>query len=320
MGEDHLCEWITSIRREGSFLVSRFLFSSLVSDADSLLVMCALARQRKISRLEDSRALQRRASQFRADRAVRRAGPTLPDTRIDLGVQAQARIAQSFTTLPLAFEPNRGQTDGRVRFLARGSEYALYLTGDEAVLALKKSGFSRPELTRRDSRLEIGKSRLESRNPNFKNQNARAIDRHSTTGNSQGSGVIRFRLLGANPSVPVTGVGELAGKSNYFIGNDPAKWRTNVETFAKVKYQGVYPGIDLVYYGNQQQLEYDFVVAPGASPAAIQFRIKAENSRSPSIPADSSLRIDTNGDLVAKSNGGDVRLHKPVVYQEQLNA
>ena len=79
-----------------------------------------------------------------------------------------------------------------------------------------------------------------------------------------------MKLRNANPAAKVTGVDELAGTSNYFIGNDPAKWRTNVATYAKVKYEGIYSGIDLVYYGNQRQLEYDFIVAPGADPRRIR--------------------------------------------------
>src|SRR5439155_1695170 len=74
---------------------------------------------------------------------------------------------------------------------------------------------------------------------------------------------------GANPVPAVVGVGELPGKSSYFVGNDPKKWRANVPTYAKVEYRDVYPGVNLVYYGNQRQLEYDFVVSPGADPKAI---------------------------------------------------
>ena len=91
-----------------------------------------------------------------------------------------------------------------------------------------------------------------------------------------------MHLVGANANAPVSGVDELPGKSNYFIGNDPKKWRTNVANYAKVRYQNVYPGIDLVYYGNQGgRLEYDFVVAPGADPSAIKLYVGAlgENSR-----------------------------------------
>jgi hypothetical protein len=110
---------------------------------------------------------------------------------------------------------------------------------------------------------------------------------------------------------------ELPGKSNYFIGNDPKKWRTNVPNYAKVKYQGIYPNIDLVYYGNQRQLEYDFVVAPGADPNAIapSFDDVETVREPPGAHRDVSLRIDRNGDLVISTGAGDVRFHKPIVYQ-----
>ncbi|MGH6628592.1 MAG: hypothetical protein ACREB3_02545 [Burkholderiales bacterium] len=88
-----------------------------------------------------------------------------------------------------------------------------------------------------------------------------------------------MKLVGADAKATVAGLDALPGKSNYFLGNDPKKWRTNVANYAKVKYQGVYPGIDLVYYGNQRQLEYDFVVAPGANPNAIAFEIETGNSK-----------------------------------------
>lgn len=81
--------------------------------------------------------------------------------------------------------------------------------------------------------------------------------------------LLRLKLVGANPKAGIAALDELPGRSNYFLGNDPKKWRTNVPNYAKVKYQSVYPGVDLVYYGNPRQLEYDFVVAPGADPNVI---------------------------------------------------
>ena len=99
---------------------------------------------------------------------------------------------------------------------------------------------------------------------------------------------LHMKLVGANPDPAVTGLEELPGKSNYFIGNDPAKWRTNVPTYARVKYQNVYPGVDLVYYGSQRQLEYDFLVAPGADPKAIQLDLQGADK----------VEIDAQGDLV----------------------
>jgi len=145
-----------------------------------------------------------------------------------------------------------------------------------------------------------------------------------------------MRLVGANASAAVTGAEELPGKSNYFIGNDPKKWRTNVPNYAKVKYQDVYPGVDLVYYGNQGgQLEYDFVVAPGADPETIRFALSGglqESSRQSAVGSraqNQTLRqskiqnlkskIDPSGDLVIETDGGEVRLHKPVVYQPAIS-
>src|ERR1019366_4342171 len=108
----------------------------------------------------------------------------------------------------------------------------------------------------------------------------------------------------------VTGLDELAGKSNYFIGSDPAKWRANVSTYAKGKYEGIYSGIDLVYYGNQRQLEYDFIVAPGADPHRIAFDIRGTKG----------IRQDVHGDLVLTMGEDEIRWRRPVVYQEKDGA
>jgi Beta-propeller repeat len=118
------------------------------------------------------------------------------------------------------------------------------------------------------------------------------------------SAAIRMKLLGANDS-QVVPTDPLPGTINSFIGNDPSKWRTDIPTFSKVKYEGIYSGVDLIYYGNQQQLEYDFVVAPGADPKAIRFAVSG-----------AKVRLDSNGDLVLHTSLGDVLHHKPVIYQE----
>src|SRR5204863_455349 len=94
--------------------------------------------------------------------------------------------------------------------------------------------------------------------------------------------------------------------SNYFIGNDPTKWRTDVPHFGRIQVEGVYPGIDLVWYGNQQRLEYDFLVAPGADPKQIQVAYEGVES----------LRVDAGGDLVLRTGLGEMRQQKPRVYQE----
>ena len=162
----------------------------------------------------------------------------------------------------------------------------------------------------------------------------------ATTNNEPRStnALLRMKLVGVNPHAKVSGLEELPGKSNYFIGNDPKKWRTNVPNYAKVKYANVYPGVDLVYYGNQGKLEYDFVVQPGGDPRAIQLAIDAHlGSRRKAVgsareaqdlaPESQSaidnhqssmavpLHVNGNGDLVVSTDGGEVIFHKPVVYQ-----
>src|SRR5207249_6336338 len=181
----------------------------------------------------------------------------------------EARVSETYGKLPLHFEANQGQTHQDVRFLARGPGYSLYLTAGEAVLVLTKP------------------------NPDATQARATPV-------------VVRMSLVGAAPKPPVSGLDELPGKANYLIGKDPAKWRTNVPTYAKVHYREVYPGIDLVYYGNQRQLEYDFVVAPGADPNKIVLGFNGADK----------LKIDARGDLVLHARGGAIHQKKPVIYQE----
>lgn len=114
-----------------------------------------------------------------------------------------------------------------------------------------------------------------------------------------------MRMLGSNPHARVQG-GELqTGKVNYFLGSDPQKWRHNVPLFGSVRYEEMYPGVDLVYYGNQRQLEYDFVVKPGADPNRIRL----------AFPGASHVSVDSRGELVLGVGGAEVRQHRPVVYQ-----
>jgi hypothetical protein len=117
---------------------------------------------------------------------------------------------------------------------------------------------------------------------------------------------VRMKLRGANPAPPVRGLEQLPGKSNYFLGNDRTKWRAGVSHFARVEYRDVYPGVNLLYYGNRRQLEYDFVVSPGADPKAIVLAFEGIRG----------LAIDATGDLLLKVEGGEIRQHKPLVYQE----
>jgi len=231
----------------------------------------------------------------------------------------QPRPAQNFGKLPLNFEVNRGQTDSQVKFLSRGSGYALFLTGNEAVLSLKKPSATSRQLSA-SRRLPVASSlswpAMNNRPrimdtlipPLIQNPKSQIENWQPPTPSAQQSArtTVRLRLVGADPKAKVIGVDELPGKSNYFIGNSPKKWRTNVPTYAKVKYQNLYPGVDLIYYGNQRQLEYDFVVAPGADPNRIGLQFHGAGKP----------RIDDKGDLVLGADGDEVRLQKPQVYQD----
>jgi hypothetical protein len=117
---------------------------------------------------------------------------------------------------------------------------------------------------------------------------------------------VRMRLLGAHPSPSMLGDGELPGKVNYFIGNDPSRWRTNIPTFTHVRSGQVYPGIDLVYYGNQSDLEYDFVVAPRADPSVIRLVFEGAEG----------VEVSAAGELLVRTREGELRWRPPRVYQE----
>ena len=179
----------------------------------------------------------------------------------------KARLQEAYGKLPLSFEANRGQTDSQVKFLSRRPGFTLLLKPTEAVLVFRPSPTALPKA---------------------------APQR-----------VVRMQLLGANPSASITGLEQLPGRINYFIGNNPQQWRTNIPTYAKVKYEATYPGIDLLYYGNQRQLEFDFIVAPGADPEAIRLSMEGADH----------LEVDAQGDLVLHAGSEQIRAAKPLVYQ-----
>ena len=120
-----------------------------------------------------------------------------------------------------------------------------------------------------------------------------------------GSSIVQMQFIGANPQAQIRGDTELPGKINYLTGNDPAHWRTDVATFAKVQVGELYPGISLVYYGNQQQLEYDFTIAPGANPDAIALHFAGTDR----------ISINSRGELILSLADGEIRQPKPVIYQ-----
>jgi photosystem II stability/assembly factor-like uncharacterized protein len=200
-----------------------------------------------------------------------------------VGLEAKRAAQAAFARLPIAFTLNEGQLDERVSFTARGSGYQLFLTQGEAVLSLNKLPAQGEH--RYDALPEGGEL--------------------TTEDTAESRAVLRMSLQGANPKPRLSGEARLGGKANYFIGAEREKWRTDVSMFEKVRYHDVYPGIDLLYYGNQQQLEYDFVVAPYVDPARI--KLQFEGAR--------EIYTDADGNLVLRTEGGDVRQHKPIIYQ-----
>ena len=111
-------------------------------------------------------------------------------------------------------------------------------------------------------------------------------------------------LIGANAKANAVGLAPQPGVVSYFIGNDPKNWRSGIPTYGKVNYAQIYPGVDLVFYGNQRQLEYDFVVAPGADPSRIAWRIDGAHAS-----------VDAEGNLVLRASNGPATFKKPVLYQ-----
>ena len=200
-------------------------------------------------------------------------------TPAEAGRTAQSQARSLFAGLPLMFEPNQGQAnldpaDPRVKFVARGSGYSLMLGSEGAILNLR-SASPKPQDA---SKHTPPATRVES---------------------------LRMKLAGANPNASLTASDLLSSKSNYILGNDPSKWRHDVPQFARVRYDNVYPGINLAFYGNQGRLEYDFQVSPGSDPAQAELEF------------DGAKQLELrNGALVIEAQGGAVRLEAPRVYQQ----
>lgn len=170
---------------------------------------------------------------------------------------------------PLVFEENAGRAGKRVKFLARSGQSAVLLTPQEAMVV--------PQLARVDLSGTAGQKRL------------------------------GIQLIGSNPAARLQGVEQTSARTNYFIGNDPTKWKTNIRSYRHVKVAEVYPGIDLIYYGAGRDLEHDFVIAPGQKPEAIRMRVSGADS----------VRLDSDGGLRIETDAGTASLHQPTIYQER---
>ena len=218
--------------------------------------------------------------------------PTINEPSKETGPQTKtvneaprSRVSETPGKLPLSFEENRGQVNQHVKYISRGSGYTLFLTPTEAVLALRRGDGKKVTTATADAR----RSPIPARP-------------HPTR-----TSILRMKLSRVNRSPAVTGESEMSVKTNYVNGNDPEKGQTGVSRYERVRYAQVYPGVDMIYYGKQQQLEYDFEVAPGGDSRQIELefdgvkRVKVERG---------------TGDLVFKIGGVEVRQRKPVAYQE----
>lgn len=178
-----------------------------------------------------------------------------------------ARANEAYGKLSLSFEANQGQTDQSVNFLARGAGYTLFLTPTETVFVLAR---------KTDAQVT-----------------SQALPGQDTTPAPNATpsappAVLHMKIVGVNAGAEVAGVDKLPGIVNYLIGNEPQKWHANIPTFSRVQYRDVYPGVDLVYYGNQRQLEYDFVVAPGRDANAIALEFQGADK----------ITVDADGGLL----------------------
>ncbi|HKQ73839.1 MAG TPA: SBBP repeat-containing protein [Blastocatellia bacterium] len=188
------------------------------------------------------------------------------------------RIKRQYGRLPMNFEVNQGQADDSVKFLSRGRGYQVFLTDNEAALVLQSSGSS-----------------------------GGGWDENSNSVGAPDSAppILRMKPVGAQAG-RITGYDLMPTKSNYLIGDDPSRWRTGVPNYARVEYSEIYPGINLAFYGTQQALEYDFIVAPGADPNNITLSIEGADS----------VELEDNGDLVLRVGGEKVYHRSPLTYQD----
>jgi hypothetical protein len=204
-------------------------------------------------------------------------------SQVSNSLRRQGELRASYGALPLSFELNRGQTDGAVDFLARTGGYLLFLTPTEAVMAFDSAATHSSQWNREEV---LNTDRNKTQPPRL---------------------IVRMKLDGANPAASVEGLDQFAGRTNYFSGSDTAQWHTDIPSYARVRYAQVYPGIDMIYYGSQRQLEYDFVVAPGSDPNVIQIVFNGIED----------AEISRTGDLLLRTTQGDIRQSKPIAYQER---
>jgi len=207
------------------------------------------------------------------------------DNKTEVPPETRAKVAQAYGKLPLTFIENKGQMDSKVRFYVSGSAGTIFFTNQEIVMEFVKR--------------ENPKDKQDK--PGIKS----SLDT-STTTVTEHRLVLRRKFLNPNPSCQLIGIEQLPGKVNILRGNDPAKWKQDISTYKEIKYQNLYPGIDLVYRGNNNQLEYTIRVSPNAKIQSFEMMMEGANQ----------LNIKENGDLAIETLLGTFLEKKPATYQE----
>jgi len=208
------------------------------------------------------------------------------------------RIQTSYNALPMAFEPNQGQADPQVKYMARGAGYRLYLTSSQAILTVHKRGGS-SEVRSMIEHKRLGPARVQRML--MLRQRQQEMARPSQVAE------IHMQLRRANSAVQLAAADPQGGKINYFIGNDPSQWHSNIPMFGRVSYRNLYPGVDLAFHGAGGQLEFDYLVSPDADAGAIALGFKGADRMS----------VNAAGDLVLTTAAGPLEIHRPVAYQEK---
>jgi hypothetical protein len=224
-------------------------------------------------------------------------------------VVVPSRLSPSIlSSLPLTFEPNDGQADPRVQFSGRGHGLSVFLTEREIAVAFPgrpRAGLAgiEPRVGIRLVRVARSKRRRSSRRSSNPRGSRRRPPRRKRSGRRRGTGVRGKDVPGR---FTWRGEGQLRGRSNYFIGNDARAWRTNVPHYAGAEAEGALPGVGVKIYGNEQGVEYDLRLAAGVDAAGLRLKFSGA----------SGVQLAANGDLVLRAGGNELRMQRPMVYEE----